>query len=123
MRQKIAAIAVACAAVSAQAAGVWVGNGFATGSDFRQWGEAQQRSYVAGAVSGFLAASQFALTTLPRAQHLGTCLEQMHATDEQLALIVSRFIEAHPERLNESLNGLMFSSLFYACKTNGTPLD
>jgi hypothetical protein len=94
--------------------GVRVHNGFLKAEDFLHLSAERQRSYAAGVVDGMLLAPLFgAPDSGQKIRSFGVCIEGM--SDIQVAAIIEKFLRDHPERWNDPLNAVVFSSMTEGC--------
>ena len=92
---------------------VSISRGFFTGRDYFEMSETEKRAYATGAINGMLVAPFFGATD-ERMHWLKECTGKL--SDEQVASIISVYINAEPARLDQSLNVLTFSSFKFACE-------
>ena len=92
---------------------VSISRGFFTGRDYFEMSENEKRAYATGAINGMLVAPFFGAPD-ERMTWLKTCTGKL--SDEQVASIISVYINADPARLDQSLNVLTFSSFKFACE-------
>ena len=91
---------------------VSISRGFFTGRDYFEMSETEKRAYATGAINGMLVAPFFGATD-ERLGWLKTCTGKL--SDEQVASIISIYINADPARMDQSLNVLTFSAFKFAC--------
>jgi hypothetical protein len=119
----IALVAVSTAAIAGEALKpVYIHNGFLTGNQYRQLPDVVRRAYVMGVTDGMLLAPAMANRDLNASQRFGKCLDNMHATNEQLTVIVDRWVDGNPVRWGDTVHMLIWSAFSEACSTAGMPL-
>lgn len=111
MRTKIivfSLIFLAAATLSAADESVWIHNGFGTGQDYIKMSESQKRAYAMGAINGMIIAP---LLGAPKDKMgwLEFYVENM--TDEQVAAILSKYLQDNPGRWHDGLHSLMYSAV------------
>lgn len=84
-------------------------NGFGTGTEFRAWSEAEKWSYAMGFVNGISMASGVGASE-KEMQWFVSSFMQPGMSNSQLAAIISKYLEEHPERWHEPLNFLSYSA-------------
>lgn len=91
---------------------VLVHNGFITGQQFRDLPELRRRSYAAGIVDGALLAP---LMGAPKASvtWFESCATGM--TDDQIAAIISKFVNDNPARWHEPVHTQFYAAMRQAC--------
>jgi hypothetical protein len=118
--QKKAVIAIllslSCALLFAQPAptvpvGTLVKPGFGTGSDYLEMTKAEKWAYAMGAVNGMHNAPIFGAPE-NRTKWFDNFLAGM--TDDQVAAIITKFLNDNPERWHEPLNILTYDALEHA---------
>ncbi|MGD0569737.1 MAG: Rap1a/Tai family immunity protein [Candidatus Sulfotelmatobacter sp.] len=97
--------------------GVSIKTGFLTAEEFTRMNDQGRHDYAMGVVDGMLLAPLFGA---PRASNdwqkigpFGDCITGMSST--QVAAIVSKFVQDHPERWNESMHAVVFTAMTQAC--------
>jgi hypothetical protein len=123
MRKMIVAGLLASFVVTAHAAGVQVPRGRITGNTYQQFSAPQKQSYVIGVVDGLFASPVMAMTDVPRALRLVTCVNNAQMTDAQIQAIVDKFMTNNPERWGEGMGSLVYGAMREACAKENTPLD
>ncbi len=126
MRVILAAAALAAVSILAAADDplrpVSVHNGFITGNQYRGRPELLRRAYVMGVVDGLMLSPIMANNDLNGAQRFSRCLDVMRPSDEQLTVIVDRWVDANPVRWGDSVHSLVYGALLQACNAVGAPL-
>ena len=91
---------------------ILVHNGFITAQQFRGLPELSRRSYAAGIVDGILLAP---LVGAPKAslEWFESCVTRM--TDEQVAAIISKFVNDNPARWHEQVHAQFYAAMRQAC--------
>jgi len=89
-----------------------IGPGFFTAKDYLDMSDTEKRAYVTGQMNGMLVAPFFGAPEENLAW-LKTCSGKM--SDEQLALILSRYIRDQPNP-QANLNVVTFNALREACR-------
>lgn len=91
---------------------VSIHDGFMTGQRFRDLPEMSRRAYAAGLVDGMLLAP---LVGAPKAglKWFESCATGM--TDEQVAAIISKFVNDNPARWHEPLHAQFYAAMRQAC--------
>ena len=92
---------------------VSISRGFFTGRDYFEMSETEKRAYATGAINGMLVAPFFGAPD-DRLTWLKSCTGKL--SDEQMASIISVYINGDSSRLEMSLNVLTFSSFKDACE-------
>ncbi len=92
--------------------GVIISKGFLDGTSWASMSDRERAAYAMGFANGMFVSPLLGQPG-PSLQRLATCLDPM--TNIQVAAIISKYIADHPERWHQSLNGLGFSALYYAC--------
>ena len=90
---------------------VLVHNGMMTGQEYLKLDAHERAMYMRGFVNGMSVAP---LLGAPYGTWFDKCLTGRN--DQQLAEIIRRFIDAHPERWHEGLNGLSYAGVTDSCK-------
>ena len=87
---------------------VWIHDGFGTGQDYIKMSESQKRAYAMGAINGMIIAP---LLGAPKDKMgwLESYIENM--TDEQVAAILSKYLQDNPGRWHDGLHILMYSAV------------
>jgi len=87
---------------------ILVHNGFGTGQDYIKMSESQKRAYAMGSINGMIIAP---LLGAPKDKMgwLESYVENM--TDEQVAAILSKYLQDNPGRWHDGLNVLMYSAV------------
>jgi hypothetical protein len=88
--------------------GVLIHNGFGTGQDYIKMNQSQKRVYAMGAINGILLAPLFGASK-EKMLWFESYVENM--TDEQVAAILSKYLEDNPGRWHDGLHILMFSAI------------
>src|SRR5262245_25702809 len=91
---------------------VTISRGFFTGKDYFEMSETEKRAYATGAINGMLVAPFFGAPD-ERLAWLKTCTGKL--SDEQMASIISNYINADSTRIDMSLNVLTYSSFKETC--------
>ena len=94
---------------------VKISPGFFSGKDYLEMSDTEKRAYVTGQINGMLVAPFFGAPE-ENLSWLKTCSGQK--SDEELALIPSRFIRDQPSQMQTNLNVVTFNALREACKKN-----
>lgn len=118
MKTEIAVMIACCAAVlapPASAQGVLIQNGFVTGEAYLHMSDVQQRAYAIGLVDGTLLAPLFSAAK-EDLLWLERCIAGMR--DTQMAEILRRRLQAHPESWHSSAHAQMFAALKEQCPTS-----
>jgi hypothetical protein len=87
---------------------VFIHNGFGTGQDYIKMSESQKRTYAMGAINGMIIAPLFGAPK-DKMGWLESYVENM--TDEQVATILSKYLQDNPGRWHHELNVLMYSAV------------
>ena len=88
--------------------GVLIHNGFGTGQDYIKMTQSQKRVYAMGAINGILLAPIFGAPK-EKLQWFESYIENM--TDEQIAAILSKYLQDNPGMWHDGLHILMFSAI------------
>ena len=88
--------------------GVLIHNGFGTGQDYIKMNQSQKRVYAMGAINGILIAPFFGASK-EKMQWFESYVKNM--TDEQVAAILSKYLEDNPGRWHDGLHVLMYSAI------------
>jgi len=91
---------------------VKISPGFFTGKDFLDMTDTEKRAYVTGEINGMLVAPFFGAPE-ENLNWLKTCTAKM--SDEDLAAVLTRFINDRPNQLQSSLNVVTFTAVREAC--------
>ena len=91
---------------------VSIGPGFFTGKDYLDMTDNERRAYATGAINGMLVAPFFGAPQ-DNVNWLKTCTARM--SDEDIAVIISKYIGGQENQLNYNLNVLTFNALRNAC--------
>ena len=91
---------------------VSIGPGFFTGKDYLDMTANERRAYATGAINGMLVAPFFGAPQ-DNLNWLKTCTAKM--SDEDLSVIIGKYIGAHESQLNYNLNVLTFNAFRNAC--------
>ena len=91
---------------------VSIGPGFFTGKDYLDMTDNERRAYATGAINGMLVAPFFGAPQ-DNLNWLKTCTAKM--SDDDLAVIIGKYIGAQESQLNYNLNVLTFNALRNAC--------
>jgi hypothetical protein len=91
---------------------VSIGPGFFTGKDYLDMTDNERRAYATGAINGMLVAPFFGAPQ-DNVNWLKTCTAKL--SDEDLAAIISKYINGQEGQLNYNLNVLTFNALRNAC--------
>jgi hypothetical protein len=97
-------------------------NGFLTGNEYRARPESRRRAYVMGVVDGLMLSPVVANNESRGSQRLSSCLDTMRPSDEQLTVIVDRWVDAHPASWGGSVHTLVYGGIAQACNAVGAPL-
>ena len=92
---------------------VKISPGFFSGKDYLDMSDTEKRAYVTGEINGMLVAPFFGAPE----ENLSWLKSCARKSDEELALILSRFIRDQPAHMQASLNVVTFNALREACKT------
>jgi len=99
---------LAAATISTADESVLIHNGFGTGQDYVKLSEPQKLVYVMGAINGMIIAPLFGAPK-DKMGWLESYIENM--TDEQVAAILSKYLQDNPGRWHDGLNILMYQAL------------
>ena len=91
---------------------VSIGPGFFTGKDYLDMTDNERRAYATGAINGMLVAPFFGAPP-DNLNWLKQCTAKL--SDEDLAAIVTKYINSQESQLNYNLNVLTFNALRNAC--------
>ena len=94
---------------------VKISPGFFSGKAYLDMSDTEKRAYVTGQINGMLVAPFFGASE-ESLSWLKTCSGRK--SDEELALILSRFIRDQPSQMQTNLNVVTFNALREACKKN-----
>jgi hypothetical protein len=97
---------------------VTISRGFFVGKDYFEMNDTERRAYVTGAINGMLIAPLFGAPQ-ERVDWLKTCSATL--SDEEIAAILTRYINLGPNHLSESLNVLTFYAMKDACQNRKKP--
>jgi hypothetical protein len=92
---------------------VSISRGFFTGRDYFDMSDSEKRAYATGAINGMLVAPFFGAPE-DRVAWVKTCTARL--SDEETAVILSRYIASDPNQLTLSLNVVTFNALKEACE-------
>ena len=101
--------------VYAQQQTIKISPGFFNGKDYLDMSDTEKRAYVTGEINGMLVAPFFGAPQ-ENLTWLKTCSGKM--SDEQLASILTRYLNDQPTQLQANLNVVTFNALREACKTH-----
>ena len=87
---------------------VRIHNGFGTGQDYIKMSESQKRAYAMGAINGMIIAPLFGAPK-DKMRWLESYAENM--TDEQVAAILTKYLQDNPGRWHYGLHVLMYSAV------------
>ncbi len=87
---------------------VWIHNGFGTGQDYLKMNQSQKSAYAMGAINGMIIAPLFGAPK-DKIGWLESYVENM--TDEQVAAILSKYLQNNPGRWHDGLHLLMYSAI------------
>lgn len=87
---------------------VLIHNGFATGIDYVKMSKSEKRVYAMGVINGMLLAPFFGAPK-DKMKWFESFVENMN--DEQVAAILSKYINDNPGRWHEGLHILMYAAL------------
>ena len=99
--------------VSANQQRVKISPGFFTGKDYLDMSDTERRAYATGEINGMLVAPFFGAPE-ENLNWLKTCTGKM--SDEELALIVTRFVREQPDQMQTNLNVVTFNAVRDACR-------
>jgi hypothetical protein len=91
---------------------VSIGPGFFTGKDYLDMTDNERRAYATGAINGMLVAPFFGAPP-DNLNWLKTCTAKV--SDEDLAAIITKYINSQESQLNYNLNVLTFNALRNTC--------
>jgi hypothetical protein len=94
---------------------VLIHNGFGTGQDYIKMSQPQKRAYAMGAINGMIIAPLWGAPK-DKLGWLESYVENM--TDEQVAAILSKYLQDNPGRWHEGLHILMYSAVKEAYDKN-----
>jgi len=106
-------VLVALASVYANQRQVKIGRGFFNAKDYLSMSDTEKRAYATGAINGMLVAPFFGASE-ENLNWLKTCTATM--SDEQLASVLSTYIQSQPNQLDSSLNVVTFTALRESCR-------
>ena len=92
---------------------VAISGGFFAGKDYLEMTDTERRAYVTGAINGMLVAPFFGAPP-ENLNWLKTCTGKM--SDDQLAAILTRYINDQPSNLQLNLNVVTFNAVQAACR-------
>jgi hypothetical protein len=92
---------------------VTISPGYFTGKDYFEMSDTEQRAYATGAINGMLVAPFFGAPE-EKVVWLRTCTAKL--SDDQLASILTRYLNNDPNQLTMSLNVVTFNAIQDACK-------
>jgi hypothetical protein len=103
--------------------------GFYKGRDYRALSDLERRRYAAGVVDGMLLAPTFgapnpiseAAGSTTRYRWLTQCVTDM--TDDQVAAIISKYLDAHPEHWHQDAHLSAYRALLDACPGSAVDRD
>jgi hypothetical protein len=98
---------------------VQISNGYVSGNVYRDMADTAKHAYVMGVVDGILLSPILGAESKD-VQPVSDCIKGMRS--DQLQAIVDAFLQAHPERWDESMHTIAYGALFGACKARGKPL-
>jgi hypothetical protein len=87
---------------------VWIQNGFGTGQDYLKMTKSQQRTYAMGVVDGILLSPLFGA---PKSKMKWFESYIVGMTDEQVAVILLKYLENNPGRWHDGLHLLAYSAI------------
>ncbi|MCC8394780.1 hypothetical protein LJ656_19490 [Paraburkholderia sp. MMS20-SJTR3] len=128
MKKTLIALILAGASIGTPAqqanpyAPVTIHNGFMTGNKYRELPDLMRRAYVMGVIDGLFDAPGIAFHDLSGAERLAHCIQNMAATDEQMTVIVDRYLDKNPTLWGQSMNTTAMYAVYDACRTAGTPV-
>ncbi len=92
---------------------VLVHNGFCIGQDYLRMTESEKRAYSMGAINGMLVSP---LLGAPKDKMLWLESYIENMTDEQIAAILTKYLQDNPGRWHDGLNVIMYSAMKEAYK-------
>jgi hypothetical protein len=104
---------IAFATVYANQRTVKISAGFFTGKDYLDMTDTERRAYATGSINGMLVAPFFGAPE-ENLNWLKTCTAKM--SDEQIAVIVTKFITDQPNQAQSNLNVVTFNAIRVACR-------
>jgi hypothetical protein len=123
MNRSIAAAALLALCSVAQANPVpETNNGFLTGKQFQGGSQSLRTAYVIGVLDGFGYAPTFGAPDAKVAK-LQRCIGALHADARQMGTIIDKYIEAHPDTLNEKMQPVVLRAMRQACASSGNVID
>jgi hypothetical protein len=105
---------VCAVALGAEASDVTIGEGFITGSEFRNLPVEHRRWYVMGVLDGMLLSPLLSGASASRDARLSACAAGM--SDQQVETMVSKYVNDNPELRIESAHTLIYGAFKDACK-------
>jgi hypothetical protein len=93
---------------------VSISRGFFTGKDYFDMSDTEKRAYATGAINGMLVAPLFGAPE-DRVGWLKSCSANL--SDEQIAAIITRYINNGSSHMTTSLNVVTFNAMKDACET------
>lgn len=87
---------------------VYVHNGIGTGQDYLKMTESEKRAYAMGAINGMLVSP---LLGAPKDKMLWLESYVENMTDEQIAAILTKYLQDNPGRWHDGLNVIMYSAM------------
>jgi hypothetical protein len=92
--------------------------GFLTGNDFRRFSEPEKTAYLMGIWDGYMFAPAIGGRAI-NDQTLHDCIPGIES--DQLLAIVNKYMDEHPERWGDPMNGIVFGALPANCRTGMVP--
>ncbi|WGS54927.1 hypothetical protein LFL96_36145 (plasmid) [Paraburkholderia sp. D15] len=117
-----AAVLVALCSVAHASWASDANNGFLTGKFFKGGSPSLRTAYVIGVLDGFSYAPAFGAPDA-KISKLQRCIGAMHADASQVGTIVDRYLDAHPESLNDKMQPIVLRAMRQACAGNGTSIE
>jgi hypothetical protein len=105
-------VLLTCIDVFAVQERVTISRGFFTGKEYFEMSDSEKRAYATGAVNGMLVSPFFGAAE-ERVTWLKTCSAKL--SDEEIAAILTRYINNDPNQQSMSLNVVTFNALKDAC--------
>jgi hypothetical protein len=123
MNRSLAAIAlITLCSVAHASPATDTNNAFLTGKMFRGGSPSLRTAYVIGVLDGFSYAPVFGAPDT-KIEKLQRCIGTMHADAQQVATIIDKYLDAHPDSWNEKMQPIVLRAMRQACATNGATID
>lgn len=122
MKELVLGTLIASAFLTCHAQSFYIPGGYVSGNDYMRLQKIPRMNYLQGLFDGFMYSPVMATSNKTSAPRMHECTMQMRLNTVQFAAIVEKYMNEHPERWGESMNGLGYNALVSACIKIGMPL-